>query len=55
MGLKDITSREAVLDDLPKHANAVALCANCHRKMHILNRESGRGLLRKRILQRDRI
>ena len=33
--------------------NAVALCPNCHRKMHSRNDESDRGILYKRIASRD--
>lgn len=33
--------------------NAVALCANCHRKMHVLNLEHDRHLLQERIRLRD--
>ena len=33
--------------------NAVALCANCHRKMHILDRPVDRTKLRSRVKQRD--
>lgn len=35
-------------------SNAVALCANCHRKMHVLNKKVDREILREIILQRDR-
>ena len=34
-------------------ANAVALCANCHRKMHILNRSADKKTLLARIKDRD--
>lgn len=33
--------------------NAVALCPNCHRKMHVLDRSSDRKKLRKRIVYRE--
>jgi 5-methylcytosine-specific restriction protein A len=36
-----------------KISNAVALCANCHRKMHVLNRASDRKLLLERIAMRE--
>tara|TARA_Y100001960_G_scaffold170132_1_gene178435 strand:- start:199 stop:1338 length:1140 start_codon:yes stop_codon:yes gene_type:complete len=35
------------------NSNAVALCPNCHRKMHSLNLNSDLRKLRKRILERD--
>lgn len=38
--------------DLPE--NAVALCPNCHRKMHILNKEQDRAALRRRVKERER-
>lgn len=34
-------------------SNAVALCANCHRKMHVLSKKSDTTKLRSRINQRD--
>jgi 5-methylcytosine-specific restriction protein A len=33
--------------------NAIALCPNCHRKMHVLDRLKDRKLLFERIAQRD--
>lgn len=36
-------------------ANAVALCPNCHRKMHALNQSQDRLILLKRVHARDRV
>ncbi|MCH9003886.1 MAG: HNH endonuclease [Proteobacteria bacterium] len=34
-------------------SNAVALCANCHRRMHVLDKDSDRRTLFNRIQERD--